>query len=120
MASFPQYSVIVPESDTADAGHIRRNAFDATAQVTVRGGCRSAYEIFRHGCAVSPGGPCLGWRPLDAATKEAGPYVFMTYREVLSRVDCLHHALATRDALAPTAESEGMRLLAIYSKNRPE
>mgnify|MGYP004300551641 CR=1 FL=1 len=29
---FAQFSLIVPDSDTGDAGHIRRNAFDATAQ----------------------------------------------------------------------------------------
>ena len=39
---FAQFSLIVPDSDTGDAGHIRRNAFDATAQVTVRVAVRRA------------------------------------------------------------------------------
>jgi len=67
-------------------------------------GCRSAYEVFRHGALVSPGGACLGWRPLDTHSGDLGPYVFSTYREVLARVDALHSALAARNAWAPNDE----------------
>uniref|UniRef100_A0A7S2SDD9 Long-chain-fatty-acid--CoA ligase n=1 Tax=Rhizochromulina marina TaxID=1034831 RepID=A0A7S2SDD9_9STRA len=112
-----QHSVIVPDTETQTSGPIRRNANNANVVLSVREGCRTVYESFRNGAMVSPGGACLGWRPLDP-NGDAGPYVFMTYNEVLSRIDAVHNALVTRNALPPN--EDGLRLLAIYSRNRPE
>jgi long-chain acyl-CoA synthetase len=47
-----------------------------------------------------------------------GPYVFMTYRDALRRIDSLHNALTAHNALVPN--DDGMKLLAIYARNCPE
>eukprot|EP00618_Florenciella_parvula_P031532 CAMPEP_0119467888 /NCGR_PEP_ID=MMETSP1344-20130328/1878_1 /TAXON_ID=236787 /ORGANISM="Florenciella parvula, Strain CCMP2471" /LENGTH=682 /DNA_ID=CAMNT_0007500301 /DNA_START=61 /DNA_END=2109 /DNA_ORIENTATION=+ len=112
------FSIIVPNTVDATSGPIRRNAINSTPQLAVDG-ARTVYEAFRRGATINPDGACLGWRPIDSEGV-AGPYVFMSYDETTARIDALATSMGRRNMLPPSEETEGMKLLAVYAKNRPE
>ncbi|CAM9888539.1 unnamed protein product, partial [Choristocarpus tenellus] len=113
------YSLEVPNTETESHGAIRRCALPECEKGPVLAlyGAYTVYESFRRGVSMNPDGPCLGRREVDSAGN-ATPYVFETYREVEERI---HHFACglEHEGLTPP-NPDGMKLLALYSKNRPE
>ncbi|CAM9678327.1 unnamed protein product [Chrysoparadoxa australica] len=114
-----QYSVVLPNTETATRGPIHRCGLEECSggpQLAING-CYTSYECFRRGVDVAPAHPCLGRRAVDSAGN-ATSYIFQTYREVEERVDNLASGLAQEQLMTPNPD--GMKLLGIYAKNCPE
>ncbi|KAG5193026.1 long chain acyl-CoA synthetase [Tribonema minus] len=114
------YSVVVPNSEAEGKGATRRCALpgvSAAGPQLALFGCYTSYETFRRGAAQAPDAPCLGHRAVDSAGQPT-PYIFQSYREVLARVDRLAAGLEQERLTPPNAD--GMKLLGLYSRNRPE
>ncbi|CAM9796625.1 unnamed protein product, partial [Phaeothamnion confervicola] len=79
--------------------------------------CYTSYEVFRAGAAAHPDAGCLGHREVDSRGA-ATPYVFQTYHEVEERVD--HFAAGLEHGGLTPRNADGMKLLGLYSRNRPE
>jgi len=107
--------VLNTESDTA--GPIRRNAIQGAGPELSLYGCYTLYEGFRLGVSKWPQNPCLGYRTKDANGK-ASPYAWLSYEHVATRIDNFGAGLMHESMIDPNPD--GMRLLAIYMKNRPE
>lgn len=56
-------------------------------------GPQTLYESFEESCREHADRPCIGYRPVDAATGSAGAFAFMTYRETQSKVAAFAAAL---------------------------
>lgn len=84
----------------------------------IDGGVTNAYENFNRGAALNPLAPCLGHRVIDS-NGQAGPFVWQTYQQTIERRDAIASGLINL-SLCPLDQQDGMRKLAIFSKNRPE
>ncbi|CAM9104467.1 unnamed protein product [Ascophyllum nodosum] len=114
------YSIVIPNTATAERGAIRRCGLPQSVSqgiVLAFNGAHTVYENFRRGVRVNPDGPCLGRREVDSAGN-ATPYVFETYREIEERID--HFASGLEEERLTLPNPDGMKLLALYSRNRPE
>lgn len=80
-------------------------------------GVRTLHESLRRGRHINPLGPCLGYRA-TSTNGYATPYVYGSYGEIVSRVDCISAGLARLKLIA--CDEDGMALLGVYMKNCPE
>eukprot|EP00752_Nemacystus_decipiens_P010605 g9443.t1 len=113
------YSVVVPNTETSERGATRRCGLPHCHQgpVLALNGAQTSYESFRRGVSVNPDGPCLGRREVDSEGNPT-PYIFETYLEVEERID--HFAAGLEQEGLTPPNPDGMKLLALYSRNRPE
>jgi len=72
--------------------------------------CRTLFEAFRQGAALSAGGLCLGWRNSGLL-----PFQWLTYNEVLLRAQNFGSGLISM-GLSPGVHS----MVGIYARNCPE
>jgi len=112
-----KYSVVVENSETEDSGPIHRSAIEGVGPELSLFGCYTCYETFRRGVQNSPQRPCLGYRAIDG-DGNASPYIWYSYTQVAERINNLAAGLKHEGLLPPN--EDGMKLLAIYMKNRPE
>jgi len=78
MTSILQRSTVVANTSRTDRGDIRRSQ-DSTAHPELGlKGCQTMYEAFRHGCAVNPLGPCMGFRAVSTSGF-ATPFIYSRY-----------------------------------------
>jgi long-chain acyl-CoA synthetase len=100
------WSTVLPHTDRPDRGLIHR-CWDASAhpQLGVHG-CRTLYEGFRRGASLNPLGPCMGFRAVSTSGF-ATPYIYATYTECLSRVECLAAGLDVMQLVPLTSAREG-------------
>jgi long-chain acyl-CoA synthetase len=78
-------------------------------------GCRTLYETIRYGESINPLGPCLGYRAVSSNTGYSTPYIYISYTETLSRINCIAAGLYTMKLLQ--RNSDNMLLLGLYVKN---
>jgi long-chain acyl-CoA synthetase len=80
------WSTIVPHTSRKDRGDIRRAGDPEVHPQLGVSGCRTLYEAFRHGQAINPMGPCMGFRAVST-NGFATPFVYSSYTECLARVN---------------------------------
>ena len=109
-----QWSTVMPHTERPDRGPIRR-AYDPTVhpQLGVHG-CRTLYETIRHGAAINPLGPCLGFRAVST-TGLATPYIYSSYSEILARIESLAAGLDGLGLVPPN--DQNLKLLGLYVPN---
>eukprot|EP00934_Nitzschia_sp_Nitz4_P001642 Nitzschia sp. Nitz4//scaffold355_size15944//9595//11783//NITZ4_008867-RA/size15944-processed-gene-0.17-mRNA-1//1//CDS//3329548948//1642//frame0 len=117
MVEMENYSVVVPNTSTESHGVIHRHFDPLRGPELHYYGCQTLYEAFRRGVSLNPLGPCLGYRPVkdDGA---AGPYVYFTYSEVLTRINAFCAGLDSMGLVS--RNSDDMLLLGVFMKNCPE
>ena len=81
-------------------------------------GVRTLYESLRRGRDINPLGPCLGYGA-TSTTGYATPYVYSSYGETVSRVDCISAGLCHLKLIVRNVHDD-MALLGVYMKNCPE
>lgn len=93
-----QWSTELLNTSTPTSTSIYRS-FDPSA-VPALGfeGCQTQYEVLRHGQAINPFGPCLGFRAVST-NGNATPFVYSSYTEVVARVDAIAAGLDTLNLL---------------------
>ena len=79
-------------------------------------GCQTLYEALRHGLAVNPFGPCLGFRAVST-TGNATPFVYSSYTEVVARVDAIAAGLDDLNLLKKNEDGLAMVSERIYFDN---
>ena len=80
------WSTVVPHTSRNDRGDIRRAGDPSVHPQLGVNGCRTLYEVFRHGQAINPMGPCMGFRA-TSTNGFATPFVYSSYTECLARVN---------------------------------
>ncbi|KDO34737.1 hypothetical protein SPRG_00799 [Saprolegnia parasitica CBS 223.65] len=75
-------------------------------------------EMLQKAVSRHPNRDFLGHRPIDAASGEAGPFVWQTYAECYARIQHIASGLLHDNMVDPT--TDGHKLVSIYMKNRPE
>ncbi|OQR97539.1 Long-chain-fatty-acid--CoA ligase [Achlya hypogyna] len=80
--------------------------------------CGTQLELLQATVTKYPSNRFLGRRPIDSATGEVGPFVWQTYAEVYERVQSIASGLLLERLTKATAD--GLKLVGIYMKNRPE
>jgi long-chain acyl-CoA synthetase len=107
-------STIVPNTNRADRGDIRRSGDPLAHPQLGLHGCRTMYEGFRRGCSLNPLGPCLGFRAVSTSGF-ATPYIYSSYSECLARVDAFAAGLETLNLVEPSPDN--LMGLGLYMKN---
>lgn len=108
------WSTVLPHTARADRGEIRR-CFNPSVNPSMGlDGCRTMYEGLRHGAALNPLGPCLGFRAVST-TGFATPFIFSSYTEVVARVDCFCAGLDTLNLVPPNPDN--LKLIGLYMPN---
>mmetsp|Transcript_12411 Transcript_12411/g.34198 ORF Transcript_12411/g.34198 Transcript_12411/m.34198 type:complete len:120 (-) Transcript_12411:100-459(-) len=103
-----QWSTVIPNTGTSSRGEIRRCSDPLCSPQIGHHGSLTMYEAFRHGQAINPLGPCLGFRAVST-NGMATPFIYSTYTEVLARVNNFAAGLDTLNLVAPT--EDGMTLV---------
>jgi long-chain acyl-CoA synthetase len=114
MAAPKQWSTVRPKTSREDRGDIRRAGDPLVHPELGYQGCQTLYEGFRHGHALNPLGPCLGFRAVST-NGMATPFIYSNYSEILSRVNCFAAGLETLKLIPPT--EDGLTLIGLYMKN---
>lgn len=105
VCDFNMQSLEVPGGDLA-----RRSVLQTAGHVTyLYDDARTMYEFFLRGVRVSNNGPCLGSR------KPKQPYEWLSYREVMERMENLGSAFLHKGHSKSSNAHIG-----IFSQNRPE
>lgn len=99
-------------------GGIRTCALEVGPELTVDG-LSTIFEVFQNCVQKYPDNDCLGHRPIDKVTGEAGPFEFITYKQVFEKAINFGSGLAHLK-LCPPNNYDGLVALGFYSKNRPE
>jgi long-chain acyl-CoA synthetase len=107
-------STIVPNTNRANRGDIRRSANPLVHPELGLHGCRTMYEGFRRGCSLNPLGPCMGFRA-TSTTGFATPYIYCSYSECLARIDAFAAGLETLNLVERNPDN--MLVLGLYMKN---
>ena len=100
-------SIVVPNTSVKGVhGDIRRS-WDPDVVPTLghAGGVQTLYEAFRHGAAMNPLGPCLGFRAVSTSGM-ATPFIYTSYSECLARVNALAAGLDELQLLSSTTRSD--------------
>ena len=108
------WSTVMPHTSRTDRGEIRR-CYNPTVHPEMGlDGCRTMYEGLRHGAALNPLGPCLGFRAVSN-TGMATPYIYSSYTEIVARVDCFCAGLDTLNVIS--LNPDRMKLIGLYLPN---
>jgi long-chain acyl-CoA synthetase len=113
-SSIHQWSTVLPHTDRTDRGEIRRCADPTVHPELGYHGCRTLYESIRHGAALNPLGPCLGFRAVST-TGFATPFIYSCYNEIVARIDAFAAGLEALD-LVPRNDDH-LKLLGLYIPN---
>lgn len=109
-------TIEVPDSARPDLGlgAIRRCAMPFGPELSVKG-MRTLYEVFRNTAENHSDRPCMGTRSVDKDGK-AGPFNWLTYREVQIRAMNFAAGLMHLDVIQPNEENH--RLLGFFAVNQ--
>mmetsp|Transcript_16717 Transcript_16717/g.26998 ORF Transcript_16717/g.26998 Transcript_16717/m.26998 type:complete len:794 (+) Transcript_16717:191-2572(+) len=109
-------TIEVPDSARPDLGlgAIRRCAMPFGPELSVKG-MRTLYEVFRNTAENHSDRPCMGTRSVDKDGK-AGPFNWLTYREVQIRAMNFAAGLMHLDVVQPNEENH--RLLGFFAVNQ--
>lgn len=125
LGPFPAVGSVVVGRDAAGAEIRRHPLHAARLVVTAMPDVQTLHDAFRRGVRIARDERCMGTRRVrevvgrdGKAQAVAGPYEWLTYAQVAARVDACGAGMLHLD-LAP-ANAEGLRLVAIFSKNRLE
>ncbi|KAG5182215.1 putative long-chain-fatty-acid--CoA ligase [Tribonema minus] len=78
------------------------------------------HDNYQYATKMYPDHNCYGWRPKDSAGN-AGPYKWMTYKEANTAAKEFGDGLMADDMIPPVTQGGyTLRMLALFSKNRPE
>lgn len=99
-------------------GGIRVCAAEVGPELHVEGKT-TIFEVFQSSVKNFPNQPCLGHRPINKKTGEAGAFVWQTYAQVMDRAVAFGAGLVKLNCCPPN-EYDGLVSLGFYSRNRPE
>ncbi|KAH7470576.1 hypothetical protein PRIC1_001538 [Phytophthora ramorum] len=106
-----RYTVEVP--DTRDASH--GPAYEVSDKEPLNEDEMTLYHNFLIGCGIENGSrPCYGQRSIDPATGKAGPYEWLTYSQVKTRMDDVASGMAATFGL------QRQDKVGIFCKNQVE
>jgi len=109
-----RWSTVMAHTDRPDRGAIRRS-FDPSANPALGvNGCRTLYETIRHGAAVNPLGPCMGFRAVSTSGL-ATPFIYSSYSELLARLESFAAGLDTLGLVPPNEDN--LKLIGLYLPN---
>ena len=110
-----EWSTLLPHTERSDRGPIRRS-FDPSVHPELGvNGCRTLYETIRHGAAVNPLGPCLGFRAVSTSGL-ATPFIYSSYSEILARAESFAAGLDAL-GLVPPNDEDNLKLIGLYLPN---
>ena len=104
-----KWSIPIPNTETSTSTPIHRSCFIEESPTLGLYGCQTLYEALRRGQSSNPLGPCLGFRAVSAHSGFATPYVYITYNEVVARVDAI--AAGLNDLELVKRNEDGMLLV---------
>eukprot|EP01065_Artemidia_motanka_P032272 TRINITY_DN39298_c0_g1_i1.p2 TRINITY_DN39298_c0_g1~~TRINITY_DN39298_c0_g1_i1.p2 ORF type:complete len:703 (+),score=272.98 TRINITY_DN39298_c0_g1_i1:137-2110(+) len=88
----------------------------AGPELSIDGKVFTMYENFQRAAKQWPSAPCVGWRPIGK--NGAGPFQWLSYAETFARAGHFGAGLEKLGCCAPN--SDGLKLLGFYAKNRLE
>mmetsp|Transcript_1312 Transcript_1312/g.3208 ORF Transcript_1312/g.3208 Transcript_1312/m.3208 type:complete len:669 (+) Transcript_1312:212-2218(+) len=97
-------------------GPIRRSDIGAGPKLSVDG-YLTLYELVEHAALTYPEKDCLGYRT-KGPNGELGDFVWCTYKEMFERSHNFGSGIANAKLCPPN--SDGLKLLGFFGKNRPE
>jgi len=115
MSNSNKWSIEIAETNDNDRGNIRRYFDENDSPSFAFHGCQTLYEVLRRGNKINPLGPCFGFRAVSTDSGYATPFIFSSYTECVSRVECFAAGLERMNLV--NKNEDGMLLLGLYCVN---
>ena len=99
-------------------GNVWRNA-EAGPALCAHDGIQTLYENWERAVSLYADHACVGWRPINPSSGEAGDFVWLTYKTVFERAGHFGSGIRKLGLASPTEDFPN-GLLGFYAKNRVE